>query len=124
MAKLGTDEYDFYAHAKHWGELKGFALGLQFNPDSPLHAVLEAYCDIPEQGIDASITSAESCANADSTAGGGVWNPEESGFVRFHRKLGDAPVFTNGLEEQGNYLAIRTLLQNAYGFDATTVVDW
>ena len=124
MAKLGTEEYDFYAHAKHWGELKGFALGLQFNPDSPLHAVLEAYCETPEQGIDASITTAEGCIDAESTTGGGVWNPEESGFARFHRKLGDAPVFANGLEEQGNYRAIRTLLQNAYGFDATTVADW
>ena len=122
MAKLGIEDYDFYQHAKHWSELKGFALGLQFNPDSPLHAVLEAYCDIPEQGIDASITTAESCAG--TTTGEGVWNPEESGFVRLHRKLGDAPVFANGLEEQGNYLAIRTLLQNAYGFDATTVADW
>jgi hypothetical protein len=31
-AKFGTQEYDFYDHAKHWSELKGFALSLQFNP--------------------------------------------------------------------------------------------
>ena len=24
--------YSYANHAKHWGELKGFALGLQFNP--------------------------------------------------------------------------------------------
>ena len=30
------DAYDFYAHAKHWSEMKGFALSLQFNPRSPL----------------------------------------------------------------------------------------
>ena len=46
MAKFGTDEYDFAAHAKHWSELKGFALSLQFNPFSPLsdaqHASLHA----------------------------------------------------------------------------------
>lgn len=36
MAAFGTDEYDFYAHAKHWSELKGFALGFQFNPRSPV----------------------------------------------------------------------------------------
>lgn len=35
---IGTDTYDFYNHAKHWSELKGFALGLQFNPASPLAA--------------------------------------------------------------------------------------
>ena len=28
--------YSFESHAKHWGELKGFALSLQFNPHSPL----------------------------------------------------------------------------------------
>ncbi len=37
MATFGTDDYDFLAHAKHWGELKGFALVLQFNPRSPLN---------------------------------------------------------------------------------------
>ncbi|MEE2837093.1 MAG: DUF4856 domain-containing protein [Myxococcota bacterium] len=37
MAKFGTDDYSFASHAKHWGELKGFALGLQFNPKSPLN---------------------------------------------------------------------------------------
>jgi hypothetical protein len=30
--------YDFEAQAKHWSELKGFALVLQFNPRSPLSA--------------------------------------------------------------------------------------
>lgn len=29
-------EYSFLDHAKHWGELKGFAIGLQFNPSSPM----------------------------------------------------------------------------------------
>ena len=29
-------EYDFHKHAKHWSELKGFALSFQFNPRSPL----------------------------------------------------------------------------------------
>ena len=31
------DEYDFYAHAKHWSEMKGFALSFQFNPRSPIN---------------------------------------------------------------------------------------
>ena len=38
MKKFGTADYDFYAHAQHWSELKGFALGLQFNRRSPLNA--------------------------------------------------------------------------------------
>lgn len=32
MDKIGTDGYSFDKHAKVWGELKGFALSLQFNP--------------------------------------------------------------------------------------------
>lgn len=36
MAKLGTADHDFAHHAKVWSELKGFAIGLQFNPRSPL----------------------------------------------------------------------------------------
>lgn len=37
MGKFGTEEYSFLDHAKHWGEMKGFALVLQFNPRSPLN---------------------------------------------------------------------------------------
>ena len=36
MGKFGTPDYSFANHAKHWGEMKGFALGLQFNPHSPV----------------------------------------------------------------------------------------
>ncbi len=32
MGKMGTEAYSFGDHAKHWGELKGFALSLQFSP--------------------------------------------------------------------------------------------
>lgn len=32
MAAIDTEDYDFDAHAKHWSEMKGFALALQFNP--------------------------------------------------------------------------------------------
>ena len=31
-------DYDFYTHAKHWSELKGFALSFQFNRRSPMTA--------------------------------------------------------------------------------------
>jgi hypothetical protein len=34
--EIGTPAYSFVAHAQHWGEMKGFALGLQFNPRSPM----------------------------------------------------------------------------------------
>jgi hypothetical protein len=32
-----SDGYIFEDHAKHWSELKGFSLGLQFNPKSPMN---------------------------------------------------------------------------------------
>ena len=37
MNKFGSEEYDFATHAKVWSELKGFSLGLQFNPSSPMN---------------------------------------------------------------------------------------
>ena len=36
LDSFGTDEFDFATMAKHFSELKGFALGLQFNPYSPI----------------------------------------------------------------------------------------
>ena len=36
LAKVGSDDFDFATAAKHFSELKGFALGLQFNPYSPI----------------------------------------------------------------------------------------
>lgn len=36
MNNFGSDDYKFVDHAKHWSEMKGFALGLQFNPYSLL----------------------------------------------------------------------------------------
>lgn len=38
MEKIGTDDYDFATHAKHWSEMKGFALNFQFNPRTPVSA--------------------------------------------------------------------------------------
>jgi len=35
MEACGTDGYSFTDHAKHWSEMKGFALSFQFNPRSP-----------------------------------------------------------------------------------------
>jgi hypothetical protein len=38
VADMEAEEYDFYTHAKHWSELKGFALSFQFNRRSPMTA--------------------------------------------------------------------------------------
>ncbi|MGB0894151.1 MAG: DUF4856 domain-containing protein [Parashewanella sp.] len=37
LDKLGTDNFEFNKLAKHWSEMKGFALGLQFNPYSKIN---------------------------------------------------------------------------------------
>ena len=36
LAEIGTADFDYANTAKHWSEMKGFALGLQFNKASPL----------------------------------------------------------------------------------------
>lgn len=36
IAFAAGEDYDFYAHAKDWSEMKGFALSFQFSPSSPL----------------------------------------------------------------------------------------
>ncbi len=36
LGRIGTTDYVFADHAKHWSEAKGFALAFQFNPRSPL----------------------------------------------------------------------------------------
>ncbi|MFN3197483.1 MAG: DUF4856 domain-containing protein [Bradymonadia bacterium] len=63
MDTFGTDDYSFADHAKHWSELKGFALSLQFNPRSPiiqdpavyarLHAVIGNAPVLPNAGDEA-----------------------------------------------------------------------
>ncbi len=42
LAEVGTDAFDYATTAKHFSELKGFALGLQFNPYSPIAGEEEA----------------------------------------------------------------------------------
>jgi hypothetical protein len=95
MEAMGTEAYAFTDHAKHWSELKGFAIGLQFNPRSPLHAgagettqfaLLHAYIG------DAPVLEA---------AG-------EEALTAYATALTDA----------------RALLQDAYGFDPADVAAW
>ncbi|MBT6434435.1 MAG: DUF4856 domain-containing protein [Deltaproteobacteria bacterium] len=127
MAAHGSDDYSFYNHAKHWSELKGFALGLQFNPNSPLHEVLAAYCYNRNgmHAIEADVTEEECLANQT-----GTWNPEETAFTRFHRRVGDAPVLasssdgTSGMGYSMSLTSARSLLKDAYGFADVNVQGW
>lgn len=61
MENFDTPQYNFADHAKHWSEMKGLALGFQFNPRSPLsddkfaelHARLGQAPVLPNQGAQA-----------------------------------------------------------------------
>jgi hypothetical protein len=37
LNKIGTEDFSYSTIAKHWSEMKGFALGLQFNKNTPLN---------------------------------------------------------------------------------------
>ena len=126
MATFNTDDYSYADHAKHWGELKGFALGLQFNPWSPLHEVLPEYCyDMSTHSVTEGVSEVD-CADIS-----GIHTPESTGFVRLHNKIGDAPVLPNNeggmaaiMGYQGALGAAKTVLTNAFGFSHDDVANW
>lgn len=66
MEAAGTSDYDYADHAKHWSELKGFALSFQFNPHSPLSDAQRAqlYAGIGDRPVLPSATPAEQQAYA------------------------------------------------------------
>ncbi len=95
MDAMGTDDYSFTDHAKHWSELKGFAIGLQFNPRSPLHAGAgEATQFLVLHGYLGDLPVLEAAG--------------EEALAAYASALADA----------------RTLLQDAYGFDPADVAAW
>ena len=87
--------------AKHWGEMKGFALGLQFNPLSPFRAddaSLDNLKDVLSLMGDAPVL-------ADGTQAG--------------------EAFTGGLTQyRTDLLEARDLLRDAYAFDADNAANW
>ena len=97
---LGTDGFDFLDYAKHWSEMKGFALGLQFNPASPLHA------DHPTE-------DGSEFAALQRHLGSAPVLPDE--------------MMSNNSELSANRSALleaRELMQRAYGFSMLNVESW
>jgi hypothetical protein len=89
MNDFDTVDYSFTDHAKHWSEMKGFALGLQFNPHSPL---------------------------------------SDADFAQMHTLMADQPVLPTADQATRDAYAAdlrtaRTLIGNAYGFDAANLGD-
>lgn len=88
-------DYSFLDHAKHWGEMKGFSIGLQFNPASPLWA------DHPtEDGTYFEVLQA--------LFGGAPVLPNDAAVADYRADL----------------LEARDLMQEAYGFDADNAANW
>lgn len=121
-----ADVTNFLDLAKHWGEMKGFALGLQFSPFSPFRTG-EVYVD-------------------GATEASGV---DIDDLREILSLMGDAPVLADGSQdtsldgiENGSlyagaataaeakeaYLAdlqsARDILEQAYGFDSENVANW
>ena len=91
---------NFNNYTKHWGEMKGFALGLQFSPWSPfasgegrsnLKLILSRMGDAPVM--------------PDGTQAGIAYSGGTDGYISMM---------------QGN----RTLIQEAYGFDEAVAAAW
>lgn len=97
---------NFYNLAKHWSEMKGFALGLQFSPYSPFREAGMDSLAMINYGVDES-------ADLEDVL---TW-------------MGDAPVLADAseMEIQGYQAALlkaRAVLQAAYGFDSENVENW
>ena len=117
MAKCGQEGYSYKDHAKHWGEMKGFALGLVFNPNSPLHEEVESYCYAPGQAVMYGKTQEECTA-----AGGILYYPASTAFVQIHAMMGDAPVLCNAstvdqMGYSGRLSAVKRMMVETYGFN-------
>ncbi|GEK10607.1 DUF4856 domain-containing protein [Pseudoalteromonas peptidolytica] len=87
IASGNFDADKFYTVAKHWSEMKGFALNFQFNPFSP-------------------VTDAD--------------------FAKIHELMGDKPELAADKVEayKSALLEARSIIANAYGFDAENVANW
>lgn len=86
-ADFGTDSFNFADAAKHWSELKGFLISLQFNPHSPL---------------------------------------SDADFEEVNMLIGDQLelVAENKAQFETDLKAARTILANAYQFNAENANNW
>ncbi|WP_300425381.1 DUF4856 domain-containing protein [uncultured Thalassolituus sp.] len=96
-----ADVANFTDLAKHWGEMKGFALGLQFNPLSPFRVSEAAVANLEEVHS----LMGDAPVLADGTQAG--------------------EAFTGGVSQyRTDLLAARDLLRDAYGFHADNAANW
>ena len=93
--------------AKHWSEMKGFALGLQFSPFSPFRDDVVTSVDLDDlKTLLADLGDAP--VLADGSQGGVLAGDTDTAIAAYTSKLATA----------------RQTLQTAYGFDADNVAGW
>ena len=108
---VGTDFAslsNFKDLAKHWGEMKGFALALQFSPHSPFR-------DGSVEGIDL-----DDLKEVLDLMSDGPVLPDGSQ----RGEMSDVPAAEAVEAYKADLLKARDILQEAYGFDADVVANW
>jgi hypothetical protein len=111
IAKFSNEQYadadNFTDYAKHWSEMKGFALGLQFNPDSPWHASAESLADLKKILLDMGDTP--------MLADGSMDGADRAAGITADEALA---AYVATLKEA------RTKMGTAYGFADAVVENW
>ena len=103
-----ADVSNFTNLAKHWGEMKGFALGLQFSPASPFRDGTVSGIDLDDLKLVLSLMG-DAPVLADGSQGG-------------QPATGTAQAAIDGYI--ADLAAARDILEEAYGFDAEVVAGW
>ena len=111
MANYSAGSYadvgNFTNVAKHWSEMKGFALGLQFSPFSPFRDT--AVTAVSLSDLKTLLTDlGDAPMLADGSQAGVAASDRDTALTAYIAKLSTA----------------RQTLQDAYGFDADNVANW
>ena len=103
-----ADVGSFTSLAKHWSEMKGFALGLQFSPYSPFRDGSVAGIDVEDLEEVLSLMG-DAPVLADGSQNGVAATGTAADAVTAYKAA---------------LLTARNLLEEAYGFDSTDVAGW
>lgn len=96
-----ADASNFEDLAKHWGEMKGFALGLQFSPESPFRASDETLMDLK----DVLSLMGDAPVLADGTQAGEAFEGGVAGYIE-------------------DLLEASDIMERIYDFDSENVANW
>ncbi|GLS28114.1 DUF4856 domain-containing protein [Marinibactrum halimedae] len=113
-----ADRQNFIDLAKHWGEMKGFALGLQFSPYSPFRTG-SVMVNGEAQDVAVTIEDLKNILELMGTAP--VLADGTQNGMMFNNATTAEAAKSAYLE---NLMMARDLLQTAYAFDADNVAGW